>query len=175
MSPPLRSWLALALGVACATSPLAAEICKWVDRDGAVHYADVPPPGQGCSERIAIQHADPVERARAEERRAAMQRQADAIGREDPRAPSSQAEKVAQREQRCASARDELRFLAEAEGLRLLRPGRQGEEAMVWLDDAQRAALIEAWRRQVQGWCETTTQEPAAPPSAVAVPPPPRR
>ncbi|MGA0610776.1 DUF4124 domain-containing protein [Caldimonas sp. KR1-144] len=168
----------LALGAAFATAVQAVEICKWIDRDGAVHYSDVPLAGRPCVERISIRHPDPLENVRAQERRAELLRRLEQTREEEARSQASQsaqASRAAQRAQRCSSAREELRFLKEAEGLRLLRPGKEGEEpAMVWLDDAQREALIEAWRLQVQAWCETASQEPEAPPRALAVPPPAR-
>lgn len=169
--------IAAALVAALALGAQAAEICKWVDRDGTVHYSDVPLADRPCVERIRIQHADPLERVRAEERRAALLRQMQESQQGDARAQQAQAAqsgKAALRAARCTSARDELRFLKEAEGLRLLRAGREGEEPLVWLDDAQRAALIEAWRQQVQAWCESATDEPPEPPHPLAVPPPAR-
>jgi len=167
----------LVLGLLLSGTSPGAEICKWIDRDGRVHYSDVPLADRPCVERIVIQHADPLEQARAEERREALLRRQQESTQKAPKADEREARaaSAAQRAERCASARDELRFLTEADGLRLLRAGRSGEEPMVWLDDRQRSELIDAWRRQVQGWCETDTQEPAAPPRAVAVPPPPQR
>lgn len=179
-----RLRIASALGcmlAACAAGAGAAEICKWIDRDGRVHYSDVPLADRPCVERIEIRHADAMERVRAEQRRVELQRRLLADDKAQEQAADAQGRAAAIREQRaarCAAARDELRFLQEAEGMRLLRPGDkdEGEPPMVWLDDAQRVALIDAWREQVRGWCESPSAQPAgAPPRAVAVPPPPRR
>jgi hypothetical protein len=176
----------LAFGIASAAwlagigTAGAAEICKWQDRSGGIHYDDVPSAnGRMCLARIRVEHADPVERRRAEERRT---RQSVWLAeQEKARSRSRDAETVRRQEEdarraRCGSALEELRFLREAEGMRLVRPSRQGEpEALDWLDARERDDLLAAWERQARAWCSGSGSAEAAPDRVHAVPAPPRR
>lgn len=173
---PGRMLAVLLLLAAVLPAARAADICKWVDDAGRVHYSDVPPTAPACVALIRIEHPDPAERERAEARRA----------REIARLQQAESERAAaerrggeppaaDRAARCANARDELKFLEQATGMRLVRPGHRGDAPIDWVDDAERGALLAAWRTEVRAWCEGIGEAPADPPErAYAVPPPPR-
>jgi hypothetical protein len=176
------SLVLVALGAAALTPEAhAADICKWVDRDGKVHYSDVAPAEVRCAALIRVEHSDPLEGQRAEERRRQLLEQAKAAQAQrekDPQAEAGQARQAAARELRCQAARSELKFLQEAQGMRLVRPAEQGEsEALVWIDDNEREQLLQAWRDEVRDWCQAGDSTPTAatPPRPFAVPAPRRR
>ena len=141
----------------------AEDICKWVDAQGGVHYFDARQADRPCQAVIRVLHADPEELARSVERQKRLQ------SLYNPPAPvaagpSADAERQAQlaqlaqqQEQRCRDATAELRFLEDAYGMRLVRPGGTGPgEAIEWVDDRERESLTQAWRAQVQAWCAAT-------------------
>lgn len=164
------------------TPAWAQDICKWVDGAGAVHYFDARQADRACVALIRVVHPDPDELARAQQRYQRMQEQLRAQDDTKPSAAAEAARPLAQRQaeidSRCQDARAELRFLEEAWGMRLVRPSAQdGEGPIDWLDDQERQALTDAWRKQVQNWCGASPAATAgpAPERAYAAPPPPLR
>ena len=59
MKSPVQLFIALAILLATAT--VAAQVYKWVDKDGKVQYTDTPPPASATkSEARKIETAPPV-------------------------------------------------------------------------------------------------------------------
>lgn len=173
---PLLALLAL------GTPAWAQDICKWVDSAGTVHYFDARQADRTCVALIRVIHPDPDELARAQERYQRMQEQWRAQADTKPAGAAqparTQAQRQAEIDSRCQDARIELRFLEEAWGMRLVRPSAQENEGpIVWLDDQERQALTDAWRKQVQDWCGAAPPPTAGPEPdrAYAAPPPPLR
>lgn len=159
----------------------AADVCKWLDDQGSVHYSDVTPTGRKCQELIRVVQPDPEAQRQAEERRKRHQEELRAI--EDEKAKkreeaAHQSEKEAERERRCLDAKAELSFLDEAYGMRLVRPGKEGDaDPFDWIDDKEREALIESWRKEVKHWCSSSSpfSDSPAPARAYGAPPPIRK
>lgn len=142
-----------------------ADVYKWVDENGVVHYSEQPPPDQPCDEVDLRESGAPAatenrdawaeewleqQRAKREEKRsmARAEREADALGRE----------------QNCAIARRTLSILElecpvliDSEGVMHARCPNQpvwvpkGE--IRWIDDAERAAMTEHYRAMLKD-CE---------------------
>ena len=133
-------------------SPVGAEVYKWIDEQGRVHYGDKPPeqgaremqvdPGTGSGGPIPsdAQRRDKTQRllrAFDEERRLKQQRE------------QRQEAEAAERRQRCARARDRLRRYTHAGGLYEIDD--QGNRR--FLDDSRRRQAEERARRDVEKWC----------------------
>lgn len=167
--------------VAASGQVPAADICKWRDDQGRVHYSDVAPIGRKCAELIRVVQPDPEAQRQAEERRDRHLAEVRAFEDEKARKRVEAArlsEKDAERERRCQDARAELSFLDEAYGLRLVRSGREGDYGPFdWIDDQEREALIESWRREVRQWCGPSypSSDSPVPARAYGVLPPPRK
>ncbi len=119
------------------TTPVPAEIYKWVDTAGRVHYSDRPHPGG--TETIDLPAAAPTDPELAERRRK-RQRLLEAIAQErkEEREAQEQAKRQqAKRSRRCARAMDELRMVD--------RQGRVYE-----LDDAGERRYWDAQTREQQ-------------------------
>lgn len=160
----------------------AATICKWTDDKGRVHYSNIAPPGVSCSTTIEVLSADPIEQQRAEERLKRMIEEERLLQERQRRhATESEVEELkkaqkAQRERSCADAKAQLKFLEEAYGMRLIRPAREGEDEMVFLDDDERQKVTESLRKQVEESCNESDTSPSdsGPDQVYGAPPPPR-
>lgn len=146
-----------------------ADIYKWVDKDGKVHFGDKPPQGME-SERMQVEpSAVPVQPDEGELRRRRLLEQAEKdaarrIEAQRARAAAEQAEKeehLAQ-EQRCLEARKQLAVLQEQlpvyrdeEGkfrAKWLHDTYQGERK--YLDDAIRTSEIKRARQKIATNCQ---------------------
>jgi hypothetical protein len=115
-----------------AASVPAAEVYRWVDEQGKVHYGEHPPPGVKDASRVKVQ---PPATAASDATTAAADAPATAAA--DPADPAANQDAVAQeavalRQQRCNTAREQLKKYDEA-------------RFMVTKDDAgqQRRATLE--------------------------------
>jgi FKBP-type peptidyl-prolyl cis-trans isomerase len=139
-----------------AMPPLAAsaEIVKWVDDKGQVHYSDQAPPQAKKAKTLNLPAAPsappppPAEaKSTAEKERDFQQRRMDAEAAEKK---AAEAQKQAEQDRRnCAAARSNLQSL---ESGRVVRYDENGEK--VFLDDAQRAAAMEQARKDISQWCK---------------------
>lgn len=156
----------LLLGVLLAVSATAAaQLYRWVDKDGRVHYTATPPPAGATKSRTIETPATPPAPPAASGEPAAKD-----DARKGPLTPVEQeaafrkrqleaqkaAEKAAlerqQEETRLANCERAREALATFEsGQRISRTNAQGER--YYLDDAARARETEAARRTVQDWC----------------------
>lgn len=130
----------------------AAEIYKWVDADGNVHYGDVPEGKAAEALAIDSRRSDP-DRVQAQQEsvaklqenlaeRAEAREEADAA-REEARA---EAEKQAKQ---CEEARERLRIAMEAQ--RLYKEDESGER--IWYEDADYERLRSEARDLVEERC----------------------
>lgn len=138
-------------------APGHAQIYRWVDEHGNVHYGDCPPPecegvevppAPGPSPEEAERARERLERLREEQRRAEeIRRQAAEV----ERLRKEEAERIAvYRKRRCILARQNLHMLE------MQRPvyyiDERGER--VYLDDQARAAEMERMRAEIAEYCD---------------------
>jgi hypothetical protein len=153
--------LAVMLAFAAMAS---AQMYRWVDKDGRVHYTATPPP-PGTKARTLRSPAAPAAAADdaakdagakdarkgpltpAEQEQEFRKRQLEA---QKAREKEALAAKDAEaKQENCARAREALRTIES--GQRISRTNAQGER--YYLDDDARASETEAARRAVQDWC----------------------
>lgn len=95
--------------IACATLALAAgaaEVYRWVDAEGKVHFSDTPPPGV-ASEKLAIKSAptDPNAVELADATREVRENRAEADAVVASNAAKEAAAKAEQKAEACTAAR----------------------------------------------------------------------
>lgn len=149
------------------TAVASAQMYRWVDKDGRVHYTNTPPPA-GVKSRTLATPATPSAPSAA-----AGEGAPDAAARDARRGPLTPAEQeqefrkrqleaqksaekaAAERKdaeakaQNCERAREYLRTLES--GQRVSRTNAQGERE--YLDDAVRERETQAARQAVSDWC----------------------
>lgn len=140
----------------------AAQLYRWVDKDGRVRYSDTPPAGvkattikppPGSSAPApapgdaAAKGAKKGPLTPAEQEADYRKRQAEAQKARDKQ-EQSQRDAEAKKDN-CLRARETLAGLES--GQRIARTGANGER--YYLDDAQRAAEVEKARQSVGSWC----------------------
>ena len=142
--------------IATALVPLSAgaQIYKWVDEDGVVHYTDQPV--QPTAERVAI-NSNRTDNAAAQARLksavATRNEQTESYlqSRDEKRAAAAQAE--ADREQRaadCEKARAKLNELVRAQ--RLYRVDENGERQ--YLSDDEAVSAREQAGKEISEYCD---------------------
>lgn len=156
----------LLLGILLAVSATAAaQLYRWVDKDGRVHYTATPPPAGATKSRTLQTPATPPSVPAADGDAAAKD-----AGPKGPLTPAEQeqafrkrqleAQKAAEKaalarkeaeakQQNCTRAREYLRTLES--GQRVTRTTAQGERE--YLDDAARVRETQSARQAVQDWC----------------------
>lgn len=135
------------------TVSMGAEVYKWTDKQGRVHYGDRPPdkgaqsvdvdPGSSSGSPIPSdaerrEKTRRLLRAYEEERRIKQQRE------------KRQQAQAAERQKRCAWARDRLRRYQQAG--RLYDLDEQGKRKI--LDDSQRRRAEARAAQEVSQWCD---------------------
>ncbi|WJW75662.1 DUF4124 domain-containing protein [Thiohalobacter sp. IOR34] len=130
----------------------AAEVYRWTDAEGRVHFGDRPP--ASGAEVVPLRSAPSAAGAPDEaERRARQQRLLQAYGEErlkKKEAARRQAADAAARRRRCLDVRDRLRRYQR--GVPLYRLDDAGRR--VYLEEAQRAALIGRLQRAERELCQ---------------------
>lgn len=153
MTRKMLSVFSLLLLFSMTGTAVSAEVYKWVDEQGQVHYgdkapeqgasslqvdpgpaADTPPPDE--AERREKRHR--LLRAYEQERQIKQQREQEQTARE------------AERKKRCAWARDRLRRYTHAGALYDL--DEEGNRRL--LDDSQRQQAEANARQDVKKWCQ---------------------
>lgn len=138
-------------------SGAAAQLYRWVDKDGRVRYTDTPPPAgvQGRTLQAPASTSAPASPGEgkpapsvSEQEQAFRQRQLEAQKAAE-KAALAQKEAEAKR-QNCARAQEYLRTLES--GQRVTRTNAQGEREFI--DDAARARETTSARQAVKDWCE---------------------
>ncbi|WP_422126463.1 DUF4124 domain-containing protein [Thioalkalivibrio sulfidiphilus] len=148
--------LALVLAMALA-APAGAQIYRWVDEQGQVHFGDCAPPRCNSTEvRMAPGPSqEQLERAREErERQREAREQRELIQRQvqeaERREQQQQERQQAQRRSYCQQARSELRILETPRPV--FHVDEKGER--VYLDDATRSTQIQQARQNVARFCD---------------------
>lgn len=142
------------------TSPLtAAEISKWVDAQGRVHYSDQPPPG------VVVKKIDPpppplptpkaVKDALKSGPKTVAEKDLDYRKRKVDAEETAEKNKKSDAEAKlkldnCTNAKASLR--ARQEGVRMFTLNEQGER--VYPDDTERAQLVANAQKEVDSWCK---------------------
>ena len=128
------SLLACAL---CALTIGAAEVYRWVDADGKVHFSDAPPPGV-VAEKLALKSAptDPAAIDLAETERQVRENHAEAdavVANNSAKEAAAKAEKA---EQDCADAK--ARYDAVQHSRKFATKDKDGKDAWMSGDDADK-------------------------------------
>jgi hypothetical protein len=161
--------LLLLFGVLAITSHVySAEIYRWVDKDGKVHFTDSPPPDVK-SEQMTVEVDEVGEPDEGELRRRQLLEQAnlDAAERLEQRRAAAEAKRVGKEareaiEQDCLDARIRLEILEEPQpvyrdangALRLRWQFDTYKGPRSYIDDADRPAEVERARQEVAEICD---------------------
>lgn len=159
--------LAVLLVFAAAAS---AQMYRWVDKDGRVHYTATPPPPGVKARTLQAPASSPAPAADDTARDDAAKDAGAKDARRGPLTPAEQEQEFRKRQLEAQKAREKEALAAqEAEtkrqnctrarealatfesGQRISRTGTDGER--YYLDDAARARETEAARKAVQDWC----------------------
>lgn len=171
----MKKWLVMAC-CAMAAAPLtsAAEIYKWKDASGKIHYSDTPPPGKTPYSTLSgkkpeqAEPAAPVAEATPADAKAPAKAALPAAGKDDPAQKKAEEDKAAReaeikrlqaekaameksiREQNCANARK--RIAQFEQGGRIYTVDEKGERH--YYGDAEIASELERARADVQANCQ---------------------
>jgi hypothetical protein len=144
------------------TALASAQMYRWVDKDGRVHYTNTPPPPGVKSRALsapvapsaAETPADPAAKdapkgplTPAEQEQAFRKRQLEA--QKAAEKAEAEVKDNAAKAQNCERAREYLRTLES--GQRVSRTNTQGERE--YLDDAVREREAQSARQAVSDWC----------------------
>lgn len=146
-----RHWI-LAAALALLAAPAGADLYKWVDAQGRVHYSDKPPPNTAQkSSTVRAPAAASAPAASAPQQKTLKEQELEFRQRQTEEAEAAaKAQKEADmRAQNCTNARGNLATYTE--GGRVVRFNAQGERE--YLSDEDRAREIERWQREVNRWC----------------------
>ena len=139
------------------TSPVQGEIYRWVDEAGKVHFSDTPPrPDQAETVELPPQPSEEaLQRGRADIARRLQYRQEDDAARHEAAEQQKQEREqqqrlTAEREVRCAFARNQLQVLERQAPV--YRENDQGERE--YADDAFRAAEQTRFKNEIAEYCE---------------------
>jgi hypothetical protein len=149
-SMPCIPWLFTLLF--CASGPpAAAEVYKWTDAEGRVHFGDRPP--QSGADAVPLSRkAQSISAPTADERLDKQRRLLHAFEEERRQRRDAQAQAQQEkttRQRNCVEARDDLRSQEVAGAL--YRLGADGQR--IYLDAAERARALEETRAAVRHWC----------------------
>jgi len=139
-----RIFMLLTLSGVLYANSLQAEIYRWVDESGKVHFSDRPNDGAAHKLQIETREGEPVDTDQQQRLLDAYREEREA--REEERLKAEERER--QRSQNCAYARNRLR---QYDGARLYQPLENGERR--YLDDNERQGEIERVEAAVQRWC----------------------
>jgi len=162
----MTKFAVLAVMIAFAATAFA-QMYRWVDKDGRVHYTATPPPAGTQSRSLSAPaaapapagaDAPPADATSKDERKGPLtpaeqeqefrKRQLEAQKARDKEAQA--AKDAAAKRQNCARARGALATFES--GQRVSRTDAQGER--FYLDDEARARETDAARQAVRDWCE---------------------
>ncbi|VAX06883.1 hypothetical protein MNBD_GAMMA25-1512 [hydrothermal vent metagenome] len=135
--------------------PMAqAEIYKWVDEQGQVHYSEKPPKEKHPATEIRIRtytpHAPLISPKQRKQQRDNLLRAFQEERQIRNEAKEKKEQKEAKNRNNCMHARDRLKNFERANVLYDL--DEQGER--VYLSDAQRKRAEDNLRAQINKWCE---------------------
>lgn len=157
----MKKFLLILLMLASANA--FAELSKWVDADGKVHYSDQPPPAnvkaktlRGTSDAAApvsaggaVAASAPAAPKTIAEREAELKKVQRAKKEAADRAAQEQA-RIETEKANCAAVQQNLRALQD--GIRMVEIDAKGERS--YLDDAQRQQRIEKAQQDIKTYCK---------------------
>lgn len=134
--------------------PAAAEMYRWVDKDGRVHYSDQPPPATIKQQKQMKQRVRPAGPTPSADTPSYVDKEADFRKRQVEQAEKQAADQKAQqaaaeKQQNCERSRQHLATLQS--GSRIARANAQGERE--YLDEAQIAQEIREAQQAIAQWC----------------------
>jgi len=144
--------LLVMLGLSFAAS---AEMYRWVDAQGKVHYSDSPPPA-GAKSSKAISTPPPAAPASPGAAPKTWQekemdfRQRQSTQAEAQAKKAKEEAEAKQKKENCEAARKNLQTLES--GQRVATTNEQGERE--YMDDAARQKAINDARKAVDSWCK---------------------
>jgi len=145
-------WIAVLLSVSAAAS--SADVWRWIDRDGGVHYSDVPVEGATRVEGVVSRSTNPETLAR---RTDAEREQRSQVATRDTqqRAEQDTVNAVQQdvsrsREEQCKKAQEQYKTAVESQ--RLYRVGKDGERE--YLTDVELTEARVNARKAVNELCK---------------------
>ncbi len=146
--------LALILALATTGTVFAAEIFKWVDADGSIHYGDRPS-GDITEQRMAIDSrpTDPVRIQQEMQARQEIETRAAELAAQEPQGPTKEELRAAEQErnQKCNMYRERMdRF---TNSRHLYREDTDGER--VYLDDTEMQEARNKVQGQVNEYCNS--------------------
>lgn len=153
--------LALAIGLFLTIPMVAAELYKWTDAEGKVHYSDQPPPPE-VKTPVTVKPRRPAAETTAPGQEAApaagaaktyVEQEAEFRKRQVEAAEKAEAEKKAadakaEKQRTCSRAKAQL---ASLQAGRIARPNASGERE--YLTDAEIAQEIERTRQAMDANC----------------------
>jgi len=144
----MKTFIAAVIALAFA-SPGAAQLYKWVDKDGKVHYSDAPPAKEE-SKRLSIPTnpaPEPPKSAVARDKELDKGRKA---AQEASKKTEDTAKATAVKDENCSRAKSNYQIYAN--GGRILKINEKGEQVM--LDDKELEAGREKSRREMDEACK---------------------
>lgn len=149
MGDRMKSWLWILLLALPALSH--AQLYRWVDAQGQVHYSDSPPP-PGAKDTRTVEKPAPSAgqpgKSWQEKDMEFRQRRAAEADAESKKA--KEAEEARQKQANCEAARKNLQILES--GQRVVTTNAQGEREFI--DDTARQKAINDARKAVETWCK---------------------
>jgi len=145
--------VSLFFGLMCFAIMAQAQVYKWVDDDGQVHFSQFPPEDDKPVESVDIRvgssmPADAAKQKLENIRQKLLESSMDRnLSEEERLQQQAQAEDAAKR---CQQARDQLATLQE--NGRVYQTDEQGERQ--WLDEKKRQDLINETRQRVKELCQ---------------------
>lgn len=148
----------LLLVISLLASNAYADVYKWVDSTGKVHYGDQPPPSNK-TQKLRVETPSsatppaegakaPVSKSLADKEIEFQKRRVEA--EEAQKKQEKQASEAKQKQENCVNARANLRNLQN--NGRITTYDEKGER--VFLDDAARQQATERAQKEVDTWCK---------------------
>jgi hypothetical protein len=144
--------LLLLFGVSLVGQQLRAEVYKWVDDKGRVHFSDRPVDTESTAVKIRQGDA-PAAATGQDERQLKMQRMLDVYAEERTERQEAKQKQKAERQQRkqnCARAKDRYNSHLRARGIYDL--GSDGKRQ--YMSDDERAKHMKRLKAEISRWCK---------------------
>ena len=153
MKSPVQLFIAAAILLATAT--VAAQVYKWVDKDGKVQYSDMPPPATATKTEARKIETSPAVVSTPALAKSLQDRAKDFDKRKTDVAEKAKKSEIDQQKAEtyaanCSDARAALRQLES--GRPITRTSETGSRE--YLDDEARQAEMTKARKSIEGFCK---------------------
>jgi hypothetical protein len=148
----LVGMLVLLIGLSLVGQQLRAEVYKWVDDQGRVHFSDRPADAQSTAIKIKQGEA-PAAPLGVEDKQMKMQRMLDVYAEERAQRQEAMQKQKKERQQRkknCALAKDRYNSHLRASGIYNL--GSDGKRQ--YLSDEERSSHMKRLKADINRWCK---------------------